>query len=99
MTQFVIWHGLDSWRSVELCADGFTATGTQLGSEPLPYRLDYRLDASGGHVTRSIEIVAVGQGWRRELDLRHDGRGRWTCAVNADGNGLPEPGGDVASFQ
>src|SRR3954452_23335550 len=71
MTHFVMWRGLDGWRaevaSVELCADGLTAIGTQLGSDPLPYRLDYRLDASARHVTRSIEIVAVGQGWRREL--------------------------------
>src|SRR4051794_27870656 len=103
MTHFVMWRGLDGWRaevaSVELCADGLTAIGAQLGSDPLPYRLDYRLDASARHVTRSIEIVAVGQGWRRELDLRHDERGRWTCVVNAHGDGLPDPGGDVASFQ
>jgi hypothetical protein len=103
MTHFVIWRGLRCWRAesaaIELCADGLTATGTQLGSDPVPYRLDYRLDASVGHVTRSIEIVAVGQGWRRELDLRRDGHGRWTCRVNGDGDRLPEPGGDAASFE
>src|SRR4051794_35381706 len=103
MTRFVIWRGLDSWRveaaSVELCGHGLTATGTQLGLKPLPYRLDYRLDAAAGHITRAIEIVAGGEGWRRELELRHDGRGRWTCAVQADGDGPPAPGGDMASLQ
>src|SRR4051812_16554170 len=87
MTHFVTWRGLDDWRAesalIELSADGLTATGTQLGSDPEPYRLDYRLDASDGHITRSIELVAVGQGWRRELALRHDGHGGWTV----DGNG------------
>ena len=86
MTHFVTWRGLDEWRAesatVELADDGLKATGTQLGAD---YRLDYRLDASANFVTRSIEIVAVGQGWERTLELRHDGRGGWTGADGVAG--------------
>jgi hypothetical protein len=76
MTHFVIWRGLDGWRAetatIELHDDGLTATGTQIGAG---YRLDYKLDD-----TRSIEIVATGDGWTNELDLRHDGHGNWSQA-------------------
>jgi hypothetical protein len=38
----VIWRGLDAWRAeaatVELAADGLVATGTQVGSDPVPHR-------------------------------------------------------------
>jgi hypothetical protein len=79
MTHFVTWRGLDEWRAetaeIELQVDGLTATGVQLGAG---YRLDYRLDASAGFITRSLELVATGAGWRRSLELRHDGRGGWS---------------------
>jgi hypothetical protein len=78
----LLWRGVDTWRAeaatIELAADGLIATGTQLGAEPQPYRLDYRLDASAGHVTRSIVVVARGDGWRRELELRRDSDGVWS---------------------
>jgi uncharacterized protein len=96
-----IWRGLDEWyveaASVDLGADGLLATGTQIGSHPVAYRLEYRLDASAGFRTRSLEITATGQAWRRRLDLRHDGTGAWTCSASADGHlDLLAPGGDVA---
>ena len=88
--RFFIWRGLDEWyaeaASVELTADGLVATGTQIGSDPLPYRVDYRLDASEGFVTRSLEVTANGLGWSRRLELRHDGRGTWTCEARAHGD-------------
>src|SRR5690242_18325765 len=81
--RLVVWEGLDAWRSevasVELTADGVRASGTQVGVDPAPYRADYRLDAAEGFVTARLEVVVAGEGWRRELELVHDGRGRWTC--------------------
>ncbi len=45
----IVWSGVDVWRA-EICSmhldiDGLTAEGTQIGISPVPYRLEYRLDA------------------------------------------------------
>ncbi len=98
-THLLIWRGLDAWQaeaaSVELAADGLVASGTQIGSDPVAYRLDYRLDAGGAFVTRRLEVTATGRGWRRRLDLRHDGEGVWTCDADAEGAlDRPPPGCD-----
>jgi Putative glycolipid-binding len=98
---FTIWRGLDGLQveaaSVDFADDGMTAAGTQIGSDPVAYRLDYGLDARSGFVTRSLEISALGRGWRRELQLRHDGNGSWTCRASADGElALPAPGCDAS---
>jgi uncharacterized protein len=103
MSDLVIWRGLEEWQveacSMDLGGDGIVASGTQIGSDPVAYRLDYRLDAGDGFVTRALEVTAVGRGWRRTLDLRSDGRGTWTCVAEADGElDLPAPGGDAASL-
>ncbi|MGH2713824.1 MAG: putative glycolipid-binding domain-containing protein, partial [Thermoleophilaceae bacterium] len=65
--RLLIWRGFDAWRAeaaaVELQADGLTARGTQIGVDPLPYRVEYRLDAIGpGFVTRSLRLEATGEG-------------------------------------
>jgi hypothetical protein len=96
-THLLIWRGLDDWHveasSVQLAPDGLVATGTQIGSDPVAYRLDYRLDARGDFVTRSLEVIVTGDGWTRRLDLRHDGGGGWTCQAFAEGEvDLPAPG-------
>jgi hypothetical protein len=102
-TELTIWRGLDAWRveaaAVELSADGLAVSGTQIGSDPVAYRLDYRLDATDGFLTRALTVTARGRGWRRELELRHDGHGAWTCTARAAGDiGLPAPGGDAAAL-
>lgn len=96
----VLWAGLDGWRaeaaSVDLTDAGIRARGTQTGADPLPYRLDYRLDAAADFVTRSLEVDVTGEGWTRRIDLRR-GDGAWSCHAKADGDVvLPPPGGDVA---
>jgi len=54
VARLVLWSGLDSWRaevvSLDLSADGIVATGTQMGADPVAYRLDYRLEAGPGCV-------------------------------------------------
>jgi hypothetical protein len=101
--RLLIWEGepggAGGWRTeaaeVELKDDALRASGTRLATEPLPYRLDYWLDASGdGYVTRSQRIAASGEGWERRLHLQRDPSGEWTTiAVSSEGAlDLPAPG-------
>lgn len=97
--RLVIWSGLDAWRKedvwVALGPSGVRAEGTQVGLDPLPYRLDYVLEAPEGFVTRSLAVEVGGDGWRRRLRLRHDGAGGWTCEATAEGAvDLAPAGGD-----
>jgi uncharacterized protein len=100
VTRAVAWRGLVEWLAehavLELAPGSVRATGVQLGAEPLPYRLDYRLDAGGAWATRSLELQAIGAGWRRELSLRRDQAGAWSYEADGDGeqDTLGEPGGD-----
>src|SRR5918996_1835233 len=90
---FLLWTGVEEWLAessiVALADGGLSATGTQLGAEPAPYRVDYRLDAPD-FVTRELELTATGEGWRRHLLLRHDGSGAWQAEVDDEGK---VPGG------
>jgi uncharacterized protein len=104
--RLLIWRGLDEWRTeaaeIHLTEDGVAARGTQIGLDPLPYRLSYRLEAPERFVTRSLEIEVGGDGWRRELDLTHDGKGSWQCEGTESGEAqvdLPAPGGDTAGLE
>lgn len=102
-SRFLLWTGLEPWwlqeaATAELTADGVTAHGTQLGADPVAYRLDYRLDAAGDFVTRSLEVEAAGEGWRRRLALFHDGAGGWRCEADHEGTvDLSPPGGDATA--
>ena len=88
--RFLVWSGVEEWltetAAVELADDGLRATGTQMGADPEPYRVDYRLEAPGDFVTRELELTATGQGWSRRLLLRHDGSGGWSAEVEDDGD-------------
>jgi len=101
----LVWSGDEDWEDgwhaetalVELADDGLRATGTQLGVDPLAYRLDYILDASGpGFATRALRVEAQGADWDRRLRLERDQTGEWTVEVGGEGElELPAPGGDV----
>ena len=100
MKRLILWRGIDEWRaeasSVEVASNGVRATGTQLGTDPLPYRADYKLDATDGFVTRRFEVTTGGTGWSRRVVLTHDGVGGWECAAETDGRvDLPAPGVDA----
>jgi hypothetical protein len=88
--RFLVWSGVEEWLTesaeVDLRQDGLSATGSQLGAEPAPFRVDYRLEAPE-FVTRELELTATAEGWHRRLLLRHDGSGGWDAEV--------EDGGDV----
>ena len=104
MDRLLIWAGercwAGGWRTeaaeVELDEGALRATGTQLATNPLLYRLDYRLDASGpAFITRSLRIAAAGEGWERRLCLERDPSGEWTTEIGSEGGpGPPAPSGD-----
>jgi uncharacterized protein len=85
---FLHWTGVEEWLAesamVDLADGGLSVAGTQLGAEPAPYRVDYRLDAPD-FVTRELELTAIAEGWRRHLLIRHDGSGAWEAEVDDEG--------------
>ncbi len=100
----LIWRGVGAWRAevadVELNADSLRATGTQIGIDPLAYRLDYELDVGGGWITRRLYLRASGADWARGLDLRRDEDGTWSAETEEEGRpGLPSPGGDTGAVE
>jgi hypothetical protein len=90
---FLVWTGVEEWMteaaSVGIADGGLHATGIQLGADPLPYRVDYELDAGDGFVTRAIDLTSHGDGWRRRLELVHDGSGRWEVGLLDDEGEVP----------
>lgn len=47
--RFLLWSGVEKWlteaASVELAEGCLRASGIQLGADPAPFRVDYRLEA------------------------------------------------------
>ena len=93
MSDLIIWRGLDSTRleavHVVWGDESLVASGTQIGTSPEAYRLDYRLDVTSGWLTRVLELSAVGRGFARGLRLERDERG-WSAKRTGDG-----PAGDL----
>ena len=75
---------------VEVTYGGLCARGTQFAADPVPYRVDYRLECPEDYVTRELELTSAGEGWRRRLLLTHDGGGGWHAKVEDEGE---VPGG------
>ena len=101
--RFLLWSGLDGWRTeavtVDFLPQGMRASGTQVGVDPVPYRLDYALETADGFITRAMRVQISGEGWARRLNLSHDGHGDWRCESEEDGKpDLPPPGGDVSAL-
>jgi uncharacterized protein len=92
--RFLLWTGVEEWltetASVELAGDGMRASGIQLGAEPVPFRVDYRLEAPDRFVTGELELTATSEGWSRHLLLTRDGSGEWAAEVSDQGD---VPGG------
>lgn len=100
-TRIVRWEGLDGWRGwatgwhaegaeVHLGADHLTARGTQFGTAPNPYLLDYELETGRRWVTERLRVRVHDGAEERRLDLRRTSDGAWTA------NGEPVPGVDGA---
>ena len=96
--------GLDSWpaevANPEVDDDRLVATGTQIGVDPVAYRLDYSLDAGPAFMTHVLTVEASGEGWRRQLRLVRHADGSWTCDTTQRGDApLPPAGGDVEAVR
>jgi hypothetical protein len=98
----LLWSGEGAWRAeavqLELGPDRLSATGTQFGADPLPYRVDYELETGADWVTMRLHVDAAGDGWSRSLELLSDEAGHWSCASSVEGEvDLPVPGGNLAA--
>jgi hypothetical protein len=101
--RLVVWSGLDAWRAevaeVDLTPVGVRARGTQLGVDPLPYRLEYRLVAPEQFVTETLDVEVTGEGWSRRLQLSRDADRGWRCETDEGGTtGLAPAGGDTEAL-
>jgi uncharacterized protein len=84
---------------VEPEGEAFSATGTQVTLDPLPYRMEWALDTSAPWVTRRLTVWVQGEDWSRSLHLTHDGAGDWRYDVQLAGTvDLPDPGGDTSAL-
>ena len=76
-----------------------SAVGVAVGSEPVPYRLDYVLETAADFVTTRFLVTTRGEGWRRTLDLRRAADGEWSARTTADGGlAMPLPGVETPSL-
>jgi hypothetical protein len=77
-----------------------TAVGIAIGTTPVAYRMDYKLETLGEFVTSGLLVTTRGDGWSRKVDLRRTKTGRWSIRASATGSlDLPPPGGDVSGFE
>jgi uncharacterized protein len=94
-SRFVLWSGVDEWRAeaaqVELAPEGVRARGTQLGVDPVAYRLDYELDAPDRFITRALRLRAAGDGWSRRLELTRNPQGVWEAQRWEEGDAELDP--------
>ncbi|WP_394834895.1 putative glycolipid-binding domain-containing protein [Pendulispora rubella] len=107
MARSLVWMkpGGAELAEVELLEDRLTARGMAIGSDPVPYRLEYELLTVADYVTSRLQVRVAGhdvnQGpWSRSLTLVHALDGQWTVETHGTGTApLPPPGGDAAEFQ
>ncbi|WP_152361408.1 putative glycolipid-binding domain-containing protein [Microlunatus speluncae] len=107
MERSLVWvkDGGAELARVKLTDRRLSATGTAIGSDPLPYRLDYTLRTVDRFVTSALYVSSAGHDpdrgpWRRQLELRHDGAGTWTVDATGEGDPkLPPPGGDPETLR
>jgi hypothetical protein len=82
VARLVIWRGVEEWRAeavhVDLGPDRLYASGTQIGGDPRPYRVDYRLETRERFVTHRLDVQADGEALANELVLERRVDGAWT---------------------
>src|SRR5258708_26156618 len=85
------------FADVDLEPHRLTAAGIAIGTAPVAYRLDYKLETLGEFVPSGLLVQTRGDGWSRKLDLRRTRAGKWSIRASATGaSDLPAPGGEVA---
>jgi len=87
------------FAEIDIADEHMSARGVAIGTAPLPYRLDYKLETQMGFATARLRVTSRGEGWHRELDLRRDADGVWSVAAAEEGHlDLPSAGGDAAQL-
>lgn len=66
--------------------DSLSAKGIAIGTNPVPYRLEYELTTTEGFVTDRLVVRTEGKDWSRELDLRRLSSGDWTWEAGSEGD-------------
>ncbi|WP_153530782.1 putative glycolipid-binding domain-containing protein [Actinomadura macrotermitis] len=106
MTRSLVWvkpAGAEL-AEVALGAGRLDATGTAVGGDPLPYRLEYELTTGDRYVTARLLVQAHGEDaetgpWQRRLELLNRPEGEWTVNARAEGHvALRPPGGDATAL-
>ena len=83
------------WATITVGAGVFASRGVAIGTYPRPYRLEHDLQTGDRLTTTRLVVEVIGDGWRRNLDLRRAGADHWSIAAHAEGSiNLPSPGGD-----
>lgn len=93
----LVWmkDGGAEYAEVDLGAE-LTAVGVAIGTDPIPYRLEYTLRTLTGYVTELLSVRVHGVGWHRAIDLRRSLHGTWSCETREEGHlDGPPPGGDM----
>ena len=73
-----------------------SAKGIAIGTNPVPYRLEYELTTTEGFITDRLRVRTKGEDWERELNLRRDPSGAWACETESEGAlDRPAAGGDL----
>jgi hypothetical protein len=86
---------------VGLSETALTATGTAIGADPCPYRLEYELTTAQDYVTTRLLVQTRGVDsatgpWQRVLSLTQAPEGTWNVRSKAEGHiALPPPGGEA----
>jgi uncharacterized protein len=80
--RLLVWRGLEEWlaeaATIVLDGERLTASGTQLGAEPEPYRADYELVTAERFVTARLSVTARTSAGERSLELLRSPDGAWT---------------------
>ncbi|MGW0592041.1 putative glycolipid-binding domain-containing protein [Streptosporangium sp. NPDC002607] len=83
------------YAEVDLTGE-MVAVGVAIGTDPVPYRLEYTLRVLPGYITELLTVRAHGAGWSRSLDLRRSVHGAWSCETYEEGHlDGALPGGDM----
>lgn len=102
----IVWVKTDGAEQVdiELADSRLIAEGMAIGSNPLPYRLEYTLTTTDQYVTRELYVRTYGNDpdlgtWERSLILTRSEAGKWSCSTHYKGQvQLPIPGGDLTAL-
>ncbi|MBA2275733.1 MAG: putative glycolipid-binding domain-containing protein [Chloroflexi bacterium] len=96
----VVASGGTEYADLRIGEASLSARGVAIGTDPEPYRLEYRLRTGDRYITESLQVEAEGRGWRRTLVLDRSPAGTWQIDATSEGGDRFDrpPGGDAAAL-